>query len=123
VRTGVLEVRKFVLQPLTVLFSYDFEASVPLWDTPSKEKMVALQRERNQPEGDIAMASVYASWVGQAVVLQVATGDLRVPLRGVIVGESEGTVRFRIGEGWDIDIYKPMILAVEQDNWASIMMN
>ena len=69
------------------------------------------------------MPSAYASWLGQAVVLQVATGDLRVPLRGVIVGESEGSVRFRIGEGWDIDIYKPMILAVEQDNWASILMN
>ena len=48
---------------------------------------------------------------------------LRVPLRGVIVGESEGAVRFRVGEGWDIDIYKPMILAVEQDSWASIIMN
>jgi hypothetical protein len=53
----------------------------------------------------------------------VATGDLRVPLRGVIVGESDGAVRFRIGKSWDIDIYKPMILAVEQDNWASMLMN
>jgi len=71
----------------------------------------------------VAMSSAYATWVGQSVVLQVAAGDLRVPLRGVIVGEAEGTIRFRIGEGWDIDIYKPMILAVEQDNWASIIMN
>jgi hypothetical protein len=69
------------------------------------------------------MLGAYASWLGQAVVLQVATGDLRVPLRGVIVGESDGAVRFRTGEGWDIDIYKPMILAVEQDNWASIIVN
>ena len=73
--------------------------------------------------GSIDMPSAYTSWVGQAVVLQVAAGDLRVPLRGIILGESEGTVRFRIGETWDIDIYKPMILAVEQDNWASIVMN
>jgi hypothetical protein len=50
----------------------------------------------NRPEGVGAMPSAYASWVGQAVVLQVAAGDLRVPLRGVIVGESEGAVRFRI---------------------------
>jgi hypothetical protein len=64
------------------------------------------------------MPSAYASWIGQAVVLQVATGDLRVPLRGIIVGESDGTVRFRIGDTWDIDI-----LAVEQDNWASLVMN
>jgi hypothetical protein len=74
-------------------------------------------------EGVETMQSAYASWVGQAVVLQVATGDLRVPLRGVIVGESDGAVRFRIGKSWDIDIYKPMILAVEEDNWASILMN
>jgi len=30
-------------------------------------------------------------------------------------------VRFRIGEGWDVDIYKAMILAVEEDNWVSII--
>jgi hypothetical protein len=73
--------------------------------------------------GGNTMPSAYASWVGQAVILQVAAGDLRVPLRGIIVGESDGAVRFRIGDTWDIDIYKPMILAVEQDNWASIIMN
>lgn len=69
------------------------------------------------------MTSPYASWIGQAVILQVATDDLRVPLRGVIVGESDNSVRLRVGEGWDIDIYKPMILAVEQDSWASILVN
>jgi hypothetical protein len=68
------------------------------------------------------MHSAYAGWVGQAVVLQVATADLRVPLRGVIVGESDTAVRFRIGEGWDIDVFKSMILAVEQDEWAGILV-
>ena len=69
------------------------------------------------------MPSAYALWVGQAVILQVAADELHVPLRGVIVGESESTVRFRIGGGWDIDIYKHMILAVEQDNWAGVLVN
>ncbi len=69
------------------------------------------------------MPSAYEAWVGQAVVLQVAAGDLRVPLRGIIVGESDETLRFRVGDTWDIDIYKTMVLAVEQDNWASIVMN
>jgi hypothetical protein len=54
-------------------------------------------------------------------VLQVAAGDLRVPIRGTIVGESDDAVRFRIGETWDVDIYKTMILAVEEDNWANIL--
>ena len=66
----------------------------------------------------VNVPSVYASWVGHAVVLQVATGDLRVPLRGTIVSESEEAIRIRVGDTWDIDIYKLMILAVEQDSWA-----
>jgi hypothetical protein len=69
------------------------------------------------------MPTVYASWLGQAVILQVASDDLRVPLRGMIVGETDTTVRFRVGDGWDIDIFKPMILAVEQDNWAEFLVN
>jgi hypothetical protein len=69
------------------------------------------------------MTSAYTTWLGQQVILQVAAGELRVPLRGVIVGESDASIRFRVGDGWDIDVYKPMILAVEEDNWASISMN
>jgi hypothetical protein len=64
------------------------------------------------------MDSAYAAWVGQPVVLQVALGDIRVPLRGTLLKEGGDTVRMRIGEGWDVDIYKTMILAVEQDAMA-----
>ena len=65
------------------------------------------------------MQSAYANWVGQTVVLQVTASDLRVPIRGMIVGESRDAVRLRIGENWDVDIYKSMILAVEEDCWAN----
>jgi hypothetical protein len=51
----------------------------------------------------------------------VAAGEIRVPLHGIIVSENYDEVRFRVGEGWDIDIFKNMILAVEEDNWASIV--
>ena len=114
---------KFVTQRLTVLLSYPIVASVPLVRAHSKSKIATVRTELNRSEGESAMLSAYASWVGQAVVLQVAAGDLRVPLRGVIVGETDGVVRFRVGDTWDIDIYKSMILAVEQDNWASLVMN
>lgn len=67
------------------------------------------------------MQSVYEAWVGTPVVIQVATGELRVPLRGTIIGESDEAIRFRVGDGWDVDIFKNMILAVEEDNWASIV--
>ena len=64
------------------------------------------------------MDSAYATWLGQSVVLQVALGDIRVPLRGTLLKDGGETVRMRIGEGWDVDIYKTMILAVEQDAMA-----
>lgn len=62
------------------------------------------------------MDSAFKTWIGQPVVLQVALGDIKVPLRGKLLKEGSETVRMRIGEGWDIDIYKAMILAVEQDS-------
>jgi hypothetical protein len=61
------------------------------------------------------MDSAYQTWVGQAVVLQVALGDIKVPLRGKLLRDGGETVRMRIGDGWDVDIYKAMILAVEED--------
>jgi hypothetical protein len=59
--------------------------------------------------------NAFEGWIGQPVVLQVALGDIKVPLRGKLLKDSGETVRMRIGEGWDVDIYKAMILAVEQD--------
>jgi hypothetical protein len=63
------------------------------------------------------MDTAYASWIGQPVVLQVALGDIKVPLRGKLLRDGGETVRMRI-DGWDIDIYKVMILAVEEDAMA-----
>ena len=62
----------------------------------------------------------YNAWLGQAVVLQVALGDIKVPLRGRLLKEGGETVRMRVGDGWDIDIYKAMILTVEKDGMALI---
>jgi len=67
------------------------------------------------------MQSAYESWIGTPVILQVSAGELRVPLRGTIIGENDDAVRFRVGDGWDIDVFKNMILAVEEDNWASLV--
>ena len=61
------------------------------------------------------MVSSFAPWFGKTVALRLITGESRVPLRGIIVAESGGAIRFRIGEGWDIDIYKSIILTVELD--------
>jgi len=72
-------------------------------------------------EGANAMKSVYAAWMGQPVVMQLTSDDLRVPLRGTVVGESDAIVRFRLSDGLDIDIYKKMILAIEEDVLAGLL--
>jgi len=66
------------------------------------------------------MKNPFESWIGHAVVLQVALGDIRVPLRGKLLKDSGDTLRMRIGDGWDVDIYKTMIQAVEEDAMAHL---
>ena len=66
------------------------------------------------------MTNAFQPWVGRAVVLQVALGDIKVPLRGKLLKDGDETVRVRIGEGWDVDIYKVMIMAVEADAMALV---
>ena len=66
------------------------------------------------------MKNGYEVWLGQAVILKVELGDIQVPLRGRLLKESSETVRMRIGEGWDVDIYKTMIRGVEEDGLAMV---
>ena len=61
------------------------------------------------------MEGGYAVWVGQPVILRVATGNLRVPLRGRLVSETDDVVRLRIADSWDVDIFKSMVVAIEHD--------
>jgi hypothetical protein len=62
------------------------------------------------------MENAFKAWVGQSVLLQVALGDIKVPLRGTLLKDGNETIRMRIGEGWDVDIYKSMIMTVERDS-------
>ena len=61
------------------------------------------------------MQGSYAIWMGQPVILRVTTGDLRVPLRGTLVSETNSMVKIRIENSWDIDIFKFMVIGIEQD--------
>lgn len=104
---------------VTVPPYYEIGASVPFPVTASLRRIGS--RYAFTLRGINLVESAYAVWLGQPVVLQVTAGDLTVPLRGTIIGESSAAVRFRVGEGWDVDIYKAMILAVEEDNWANVI--
>jgi hypothetical protein len=62
------------------------------------------------------MARGYAIWMGQPVVLRVVAGEMRVPLRGRLIAETNEVLRLRIADSWDVDIFKSMVLGVEHDN-------
>jgi hypothetical protein len=63
----------------------------------------------------------YAVWMGQPVVLRVATGDLRVPLRGRMLSETNDAVRVRIADCWDVDIFKSMVVGIEHDTQPCVI--
>jgi hypothetical protein len=61
------------------------------------------------------MEGSYTVWVGQPVILRVVAGNLRVPVRGRLVSETANVLRLRIADNWDVDIFKSMVVAIEQD--------
>jgi hypothetical protein len=59
-------------------------------------------------------SSVYASWLWKPVVMLVAIRQCHVPMPCQIVSESAADVRVRIQPGWEMNVRKDLILAVEE---------
>ena len=58
---------------------------------------------------------LYSAWFGKPVVLVVVIRQCHLPLRCSIIGESNTCVRIRIlPVGWEMDVQKKLILAVEE---------
>jgi hypothetical protein len=58
--------------------------------------------------------SVYSEWFGKSVLLLVAFRQCHLPLPCRIVGETAANVRIHVEPGWEIDVRKELILAVEE---------
>jgi hypothetical protein len=65
-------------------------------------------------EGIKGLSSAYSAWFGKSVVLLVAIRQCHVPMPCSIVGESVADVRVRIKPGWEMNLRKELILAVEE---------
>ncbi len=78
---------------------------------PGRNNERVRQSKACWTEGVPHMNSVYAAWKGQPVVLQIATEGMRVPLRGVVVGESDDVVKFNLGDGLEHRHFQ------EHDSW------
>jgi hypothetical protein len=69
-------------------------------------------------DGTEKKSPVYSAWLGKTVVLTVLIRQCPIPMPCSIVGESFGDVRVRIQPGWELDVRKELILAVEEDTVA-----
>jgi len=64
--------------------------------------------------GTEGFSPVYSAWFGKLVVVLVVIRQCHVPMPCRIVGESAADVRVRIHPGWEMDVRKDLILAVEE---------
>jgi len=60
------------------------------------------------------LVSVYSPWFGKSVVLLVAIRGCQIPMPCSIVSESIAEISIRIKYGWEMDVQKKLILAVEE---------
>ncbi len=62
------------------------------------------------------LVTPFSSLIGESVVLIVNIRQCHVPLRCRIMDESLGEVLINIDPGWEMNVRKELILAVEQDH-------
>ena len=65
------------------------------------------------PNGTGCFSPLFSAWFGTPVLLFVIR-QCRVPIPCQIIDESVGAVRIRLTPGWEIDVPKELILAVEE---------
>lgn len=61
------------------------------------------------------MQGPFESWIGQRVVVQLALGQVKVSLRGVLLGDLAETLLMKPEAGPRIEIAKTNILAIERE--------
>jgi hypothetical protein len=65
-------------------------------------------------EGTKDFSPVYSSWFGKPVVMLVVIRQCHFPMPCHIVSESASDIRVRIQPGWELNIRKNLILAIEE---------
>ena len=65
---------------------------------------------------------IYSAWFRTPVLLFVVR-ECQVPIPCNIIGESFAAVRIRVQPGWEIDVPKEFILAVEEAGTRETCLN
>jgi len=82
-------------------------------------RVMAAQTRNSLTPGPAATVD-FEPWLGKRVILRVAFAEICVPLPGTLLSETPTALRFRIGDGWDVDIFKSMVMAIEPETWTDI---
>jgi hypothetical protein len=83
-----------------------------------RNKLTVERLTQMMTEGKKGSSPTYSSWFGRRVVLLVKVRQGRVPMPCSIVGESVADVRILLRAGWEMDVRKELILAIEEDTVA-----
>ena len=67
-------------------------------------------------EGKNESLPIYTTWLGKPVVLLIQIRQGRVPIPCSIIGESDADLRVLLHAGWEMDVRKDLILAIEEDS-------
>jgi hypothetical protein len=74
----------------------------------------------NEYVGGVKMESAFESWIGQAVVVQLTLGQIKLSLRGTLLKDKSETLLVRPEAGSDVEIPKTKVLAIEESGRSRI---
>lgn len=60
------------------------------------------------------MENAFEAWIGQEVVMRLGFGQIKVSVRGVLLGDLNETLLMKPEAGPDIEIAKCKVLAIEE---------
>jgi len=60
------------------------------------------------------MNSAFDFWIGEHVVVRLDLGQIKMSVRGSLLEERADTIMMRINDGTEVEIYKTMVLDVEE---------
>jgi len=69
------------------------------------------------------MGSIFESWVGRPVVVQLGLGRIKLSVRGTFLEDRDETLLVRPEAGSDVEIPKTKVLAIEEScRWTKPMI-
>jgi hypothetical protein len=81
------------------------------------ERSTSGQEDANMITGATKdFSPVYSAWLGKPVVLLVAIRHCHIPMPCRIVAESITEIRVLLSPGWELNVRKELILALEEDS-------